>query len=489
MATIRQVGLGGGVSGAQAFSVTDRLLALLTSRLAHTSGTVDVNFQTGAAAPGNISIDQAVAAISRGATWVDYGQWPWGQARPGVSFASPGGFGAFLYHARVALGQPGGFAVTSINPGAFAEGFAGSLTFGLVPSYQHRNDPFDFDLQNWSWTVNLARYRGGGRYPYGYGLPTTTPPTADRVIPMPGAAIGVVSPANPPQTIYVYSAFALRIGRGWYFQAQPNISPDLYAEFIGDTLGAPLPGRLNMPVAIAGGKAEAPAVGGVNVPSVTLRLTNPYTSGAYVKLLQLHLESLGFGSLLGPTGADGVFGPDTQSAVIAFERANAGARAPNGGKIVVDGIVGPAAWSLLLAGSPRGASAQPQAPQAPTTRAPVGGEATKGGGGTPTRQVPSAAGVWVKGEPYAIVGGKDVKAPINHTPLKTLQKSGGYEVVNGYKVHFPHMPSSGTSTTTNLGFFTKIVDEISSATGLPATDVEFITIGGGIAALLLLAGK
>jgi cell wall-associated NlpC family hydrolase len=80
--------------------------------------------------------------------------------------------------------------------------------------------------------------------------------------------------------------------------------------------------------------------------------------GASVSQLQNLLKNKGFNP--GPT--DGIFGPKTKAAVLAFQRAQG---------IEVDGIVGPQTWGKLRgAGGSRPAPA-PSAPTNPTTPGPA----------------------------------------------------------------------------------------------------------------------
>ncbi len=65
-----------------------------------------------------------------------------------------------------------------------------------------------------------------------------------------------------------------------------------------------------------------------------LYLTYPYLRGPDVLDVQQHLRQLGFD----PYGLDGVFGPMTQSAVVAFQRSRG---------LVDDGIVGDATYRAL----------------------------------------------------------------------------------------------------------------------------------------------
>lgn len=63
----------------------------------------------------------------------------------------------------------------------------------------------------------------------------------------------------------------------------------------------------------------------------------------YVKIAQTKLISKGY--KCGPTGADGDFGRDTLVAVEKFQRKN---KDLNGIQLVIDGIIGPKTWGVLL---------------------------------------------------------------------------------------------------------------------------------------------
>jgi peptidoglycan hydrolase-like protein with peptidoglycan-binding domain len=63
------------------------------------------------------------------------------------------------------------------------------------------------------------------------------------------------------------------------------------------------------------------------------------SQGSSVVFLQKNLISLGYGSLLAPYGADGIFGSKTTQAVRDFQTKHA---------LTVDGIVGEKTWAKIL---------------------------------------------------------------------------------------------------------------------------------------------
>lgn len=65
-----------------------------------------------------------------------------------------------------------------------------------------------------------------------------------------------------------------------------------------------------------------------------IKLTTPYTRGEDVRWAQTKLNQMKYNS----GAADGIYGPKSQSAVIAFQRAH---------KLAADGIIGPITWAAL----------------------------------------------------------------------------------------------------------------------------------------------
>ena len=105
-------------------------------------------------------------------------------------------------------------------------------------------------------------------------------------------------------------------------------------------------------IALSSGVATSGLEGVRTVPAVvapkaaeaskpTLRLGS---RGEAVKELQRDLVRLGYN--IGRTGVDGIFGPNTQGAVIAFQRGHP--------PLAVDGIVGPQTWAALGRATPPG---------------------------------------------------------------------------------------------------------------------------------------
>lgn len=376
MATVTTVGAGGGVSGSASTSRVEAVAGYLRSLLSGRDLTVYMNLQTGSAAPGNVSVSTAAQRIRDGAIWVDYGQWPWGQFSPIGS--GPAGFGGFLYYLGVSPGIAGGFSTLSAtkSPGFVLHSalgiLPGNLGSSVVPEYQYLGDPFDFDLADWTWAV-LVR-TPSGTYPYGYGLPTTSTLSA-AFRPMPGApqeSTTITLPGGQVQRVHVYSAFAIRAGKGWYFEAQPEISSEAYAEFIASVLSGTASAaatHVARAQAVSTSKVTAASAKAASCLNVTVR---EGSTGGYVAALQSALRDRGYNlGTTGPArnGVDGDFGPITLSALEAFQRANEGRSNPCG-RIVVDGVAGPAVWYALGVTGPRSlpaASTQTHA-AAPTTR-------------------------------------------------------------------------------------------------------------------------
>lgn len=135
-----------------------------------------------------------------------------------------------------------------------------------------------------------------------------------------GIASGHGDPKSDPG--YVYNARtapwrdAAKDGEGYYTRNGYSMDA-LRADIQKDLTGQPNPPPPPPPVVYA-----------------QLSLTNPYTAGPEVKILQTKLKAHG----ANPGPADGVFGPQTEAAVRKFQAAE---------HLVVDGIVGPVTWTAL----------------------------------------------------------------------------------------------------------------------------------------------
>jgi peptidoglycan hydrolase-like protein with peptidoglycan-binding domain len=85
-----------------------------------------------------------------------------------------------------------------------------------------------------------------------------------------------------------------------------------------------------------------------------LKLTTPYMNGADVAAVQAALADKGYS----PGSIDGYYGPATEKAVVAFQKAS---------KLEADGIVGPLTWGALF----DSAESDPETPDVPEAPAPV----------------------------------------------------------------------------------------------------------------------
>jgi peptidoglycan hydrolase-like protein with peptidoglycan-binding domain len=484
-----QTTLGLGAAGKDAQEQVQAYLERYLAGPQFRSLTVYLNIPTGAPYSGNLSIPTIASLIRHGAVWVDYGQWPFGQARASVGGTSSGlfslhaGFSQFVAAAGVPLGEASGFANTEAIGKAIA-----NLPVGLIPfaaTFQHTGDAFDFDLSDWTWRVILP-------YPYSHGLPTTT--KADGIlVAMPGAPAASTTTtlaSGYVQTVYVYSAFGLRIGRGWYFEAQPEIPPEQYARFIAETLGA----RVSAPAAVTttratptGGVRQASAV--TRAAAIRVQVPGPGSlpvlrygdTGPAVRLAQERLIDHGFG--VGPTGADGKFGSHTLAAVRAFQAHE---------RISVDGVIGTQTWGRLLslsgAAAPAAQSlAQELAAYREEVRRMAVSSVPTGGGGAPAvvkrhnavASRPSPTGIWVNGHGYAVVAGRRV--PVPNAPVQ-----GGVVNVNGYKVHFPPRPTRASTQPYYQSEIKKLLGEEAKALGITPQTAEWLDIAAGVGLAILL---
>jgi hypothetical protein len=306
--------------------------------------TVDVNIATGFAGiqSGTAITPQAVVArLHRGRHWVDYGHWPFGSygAIGGVTAPDQAGFGAFMAAAGLTRQVP--HPPLTDHAGAVAAAACLPHT-GVF----NGNDPYAFALCDWTWGAE-AKAKG---YPYAFGFPTLLSQNTRLFRAMPGVP---VAHGLGAYGVSVYGAFALRVGRGWYFMAQPTVGIRAYAAFIADTLGATLPAA-----AVSGPVACRTPV------KPDLR---PGDTGPWVALAQARLNAWG-----AHLAVDGDFGPLTEQAVLALQRAHAGQQVDGAPPITISGDIGPGLWALLCSAPPvsiRGGGPPPSPghPTRPTT--------------------------------------------------------------------------------------------------------------------------
>jgi hypothetical protein len=142
--------------------------------------------------------------------------------------------------------------------------------------------------------------------------------------------------------------------------------------------------RTSRPAAVAPRYASAPML---SLSSV----------GAPVRSLQDRLRALGFD----PGATDGVYGPATRRAVVAFQRSR---------RIDVDGIVGPVTWAKLQAGPTPGPTARPWQPPSSRPAVPAAPAAapTTPGPTTPGRRPPAPAAPASPAAPAVTPGGLSI---------------------------------------------------------------------------------
>jgi len=283
-------------------SAYNRLVQLLQRARLAKNPTIVVNADGETPAWSEAQVAQFVLS---GGVYVDFLGWPFY-----YSGVAGGNFGNFLHDLGITLGADHAVQLLYSIPG----------------------QDFYFNLTRYSWWNQYQTV-----IPYPYGLATTTNLARKGMVVAKGYATTL--PLLPP--VYVYNMFYLRAGRGYYFYAYHN----------GDA-GVPVEGYANYIVQVLGRQAVSPSSQPAEstrrvvttvrpVPQVSLR---EGATGPLVVLLQRALIAHGFG--VGPAGADGIWGPDTQTAVLTFQRANVGRTNPYG-RIVVDGVVGPANWYAL----------------------------------------------------------------------------------------------------------------------------------------------
>ncbi|HEV2761003.1 MAG TPA: peptidoglycan-binding protein [Acidimicrobiales bacterium] len=130
-----------------------------------------------------------------------------------------------------------------------------------------------------------------------------------------------VDPAHNARSAWAISGSGANRFRPWSVFTSRR-----YLDFLEQVRGA----CRSVDASVGEGPGEGPAPGGL------LRLG---ARGPEVARLQTLLSAAGF-----PCGADGVFGPETDRQVRAFQTARS---------LDIDGVVGPGTWSALEAGDPR----------------------------------------------------------------------------------------------------------------------------------------
>lgn len=488
MATFNVIGTGSGVSGSAGLAAVDAVGAALKPLLSRKSVVVDLNSATGSDSPGGVGITAAIADIRSGYLWVDYGQWPWGQYAPAVSTLGVTnifehgvlnrGFGGFLQEAG--LFTPAAPATYLKSSGAAVNSLKtllpGALPFSIIPSFQHE-DPNSFDLDDWSFAVQLRPPYG--TYPYPYGLVTTTKAgSSGNFIAMPGApsitgAFGTKNGA--PQRIYVYSAFALRIGTGWYFEAQQPVSPSDYAAFIAKTIGATTTNAQRQAslssTPVGSTPAQAAAAGCLSSATVA---KYGATNNGYVMAVQNALRQKGYNlGATGPNGngVDGDFGPLTLAALNKWQGSKGVLNQNFGcGKVIVDKQMGPAVYKALGITAPAsvgGSSAPP-----PASSGGSGGSGGGSGGGSKkgtTGHTVNPTGTWSgsgsTAKAYASVDGKNV--------LEKVPLAGGTLTIDGVVVTWGQAPGYSAGG----GIFAGIFDDLAKALNTTPQNVELGAAG------------
>lgn len=343
------------VTGSAPQNQLNTLIGILEAAKSSRNIIINVNTTTGLCAAENVTLSQAVARLHAGQVWVDYGNWPFGMCshRYKSTNAVSAGFASFVLTSY--RGSYGPISPPDAKLFASGVGVKGQTGFEL---YAGGNDAFDYFINpgsrvsDWSFSVNMIRSSNsalGNAYPYAFGLPVSAVRTGFRPMPnAPIARIGAVYGKNVNQTITIYSAFALKVGSGWYFEAQPSIGPTEYAAFILTTLGLPVP-----------------KTGSQEATTVTCAQTNKPTltrgaKGAYVQLAQQRLNAWGH-----KITVDGVFGPQTESAVLALQRAH-DHQYYGGKEVLVTGQVGPGTWNMLCSNpGTKGATKSSSSPPSP----------------------------------------------------------------------------------------------------------------------------
>jgi peptidoglycan hydrolase-like protein with peptidoglycan-binding domain len=129
---------------------------------------------------------------------------------------------------------------------------------------------------------------------------------------------------------------------------EANPAP-FYAAPIGEELAPPGPAAPPAPPAPPEGSTPPegttpappaqPTEVPLDVPELSVTSPGPGEVSGAVKTVQAKLALIGHGGLLGPTGSDGRFGPNTENAVKSFQATHG---------LTVDGVVGAATWPAIV---------------------------------------------------------------------------------------------------------------------------------------------
>jgi hypothetical protein len=309
---------------------------------------VNVNFATGTCFTNptcQSSVDTVAGLLKRGINWVEYGSYPFAFCA-GTSVFRAGGISQLMSATGVQPPTPPpGQTFLAVATGRVGQvgqtagsiPLLGQLLGGTVPLSQ-TFDPYSFRRDAWTWAIEA-------HYPFPYGFPVAedlSRRTDFRVGPGPVGHTTVPGPNGRPVDVFIYPSFAMHASHGWYFYAYSAIDPLTYANFIISVLSPQLSQSSTV--------TSRPTVAGARP---TLQIGS---RGTPVVQLQQLLNQYGAN-----IAQDGIFGPQTQAAVRAFQQANG---------LTVDGIVGPETWSALLSGHAKPISHAAPAPTPPARPSP-----------------------------------------------------------------------------------------------------------------------